>query len=645
MALILGLDIGTHSVTGAVFAGGPKKFRLVDFFREEIERGDTSPTLPPKGDGAAPAEFVPPPSLEEVIQKVLTDKGLLGSEVVVAVDAKDCIIREIPVQFTRDEQIEKVIPYSAEEFLPTIQVEDVVLDYVKVGEQNGKSTVVLFALRNDVLEQRLALLKRIDVDPVAVDLDAAALFNAFALTPLYDAKKSALLVDMGATSTKIVLVENGRLSKVRAFRSTARALGPERLIAQPAGVGAGVDGGRGSGGDSEPLFGEYSIEARFKEIEEALRKLEPPIPGPAGDDLDLSAPIAILSDEDYARVQGEEAGSPPDGQPPAPGRASAGAEAPPAPGNGRSNGNDFRAYLERLGIEVQRTLASTRAQVELICLTGGWSAREEATRYFTEEFDVETIQIDFGDSIETDLDTERMAEVSRFGAVAVGLAVKELGVDRCELDFRKGRFRYEHRFAKLKLPLLVASILCFVFFLQLAFWSYHEYQRLNELAEGYDQKSAETYQAFFEKPVAEGRDPLLAAKDQVKKWSGRGLEGVGKVLPYKPVLKNVAEVLDSAKNDLRDIFRLRQMTLDFKVKPKTGAGGKKTGGLVQVTDSSMEVWTKNDNGNFILEKKFTKEPISKYFDAKCNRTNLTGDFPYKVIVTLTPKASALKQLE
>ena len=654
MALVLGLDIGAHSVTGAVFAGNPKKFRLVDFFTEEIPTLEVGfDPLKPKSD-TLPQELSTPLSLEELIQKILTERGLKGADVVAAVDAKDCIIRDIPVQFTREEQIEKVIPFTAEEFLPTINVEEVILEWLKVGEANGKSTVVLFALRNDVVESRLNLLKKVEIDPIALDVDVAAMFNAFALTPVHDPKKSTLLIDMGGTSTKIVLVEEGRMKKVRAFRSSARVLGPERLLAQPVGVGSGSgssSGGIATLGDAEPLFSDYSIESRFKEIEDALRKLEPAGTDALLDAFDESTPIAILSDEDYARVQAMAA----EGKASAPPIRLAEPDANPftdrlrppsdAPGPSRGNGNgDFRGYLERIGIEVQRTLASSRAQVDLICLTGGMSGRDEAVRYFNEEFDVETIQLDFGDSIESDLDATKMLEVSRFGAVAVGLAVKELGGDRTGLDFRKGRFRYEHRFSKLKLPLLVLSVLCFAFFLQTAFWSYHEYRTLNETADNYNKLSRDSYKAFFfNKPVTEGRDPLAAAKEQLGKWSGKGLVGVGKVLPFADSVANVAEVLEAARHDLGDLFRIRNMNFDFKVKMRNIQGSSKktepVGG-----DSTLEVMTKSDNGFSILERAFNKpDKGSKVFDAKSQSKKVLED--YQVNLTLTPKKAALSQLE
>src|SRR5262245_35651106 len=227
MALVVGLDIGTRSLTGAVFAGTAKKIRLIDFFREEIRTLDSAkPTVGPgaraeNGQDAAATdalnELAGPLSIEELIQKVLTERNLKAADVVVALDAKDCIIREIPVAFTRDEQIAKVIPFEAENYLPTLNVEDIILEYLKVAEFAGKSQVVLFGMRQDIIESRLGMLKRVDVDPVALDLDATALFNAFSATPIYNPAKSTLLVDMGGTSTKIVLVEGGGLKKVRAF--------------------------------------------------------------------------------------------------------------------------------------------------------------------------------------------------------------------------------------------------------------------------------------------------------------------------------------------------------------------------------------------------------------------------------------------
>jgi Tfp pilus assembly PilM family ATPase len=129
MQQIVGLDIGTRTITGAVFSGSAKKYRLVDFFVEEVQAMGDAPQGPS-------GEFVPLLSLDEILQKLATEKGLKDATVVVNVDTKDCIIREFSVPFTKDEQIRKMIAFEAEEHFHTLDVENVVLEYLKVGEAN-----------------------------------------------------------------------------------------------------------------------------------------------------------------------------------------------------------------------------------------------------------------------------------------------------------------------------------------------------------------------------------------------------------------------------------------------------------------------------------------------------------------------------
>ena len=138
-------------MTGAVIAGTASKFRLVDFFTEKI------PTLGTETHGPS-GEYIPPLSLEEFIQKTLADRNLEFSEVVAAVESQDCVIRQFPVPFVRDEQIRKVISFEAENYFPIFSMDQVVLEYMKVGESGGKSHLIVAALRNEVIESRLGTL-------------------------------------------------------------------------------------------------------------------------------------------------------------------------------------------------------------------------------------------------------------------------------------------------------------------------------------------------------------------------------------------------------------------------------------------------------------------------------------------------------
>ena len=628
MALVVGLDIGTRTLTGVVMAGTSRKYRLVDFFVEEfpsIDLGDVSVSRGGEESPEVNDDLDMPLSREEFIQKVLRDRRLEGAEIVTALDAKDCGIRELPVPFTREEQIEKTVAFEAEQHFLAFDLDDIVLEWLKIGESNGRSQLVVFAARNESVVDHLETLSRAEVDPAAVDLDATALANAFCFAPYYDETKSALLIDMGATSTKIVLMQGGELKKVRALRTGAATLDRRRMVAELAGGSEATAGGGESGG-----FDDSSIEARLQEIEDALRRLEPVaseefdvgVDAPLGD-----APIAILSDEDYERVREKE-----------------GAATETAPSGdvspltaGAEEGFDYREYLRQIGTEIQRTFATAQldAPIELICLCGGLSRRDEAKRFFQEQFDIDTVELSFGDALPMDVSSRKAVDLGAEGAVAVGLAAKGVGLDRLKVDFRKGPFRYEHRFEKLRYPLLNCAIFCFLVFMQTAYWSFHTYQENRQLAEGYEKRNVEAYEEFFEKKVTKGRDPLRSANAQIKRWQDGGLGNIGRYLPFEKVIDDFSKVLDSTNLH----FRIKNMNFALELKKRGKRGKRGTTGWSGGKSSCALVLEGQASGH-LVETKFN-DRASRYFDAS-STSKPTKDGRYSVNLSLTVKDSVLQ---
>ena len=47
-------------------------------------------------------DYIPPMSVGELLARIVEERKLKGLDTVTAVDAKDCIMREISVPFTRD---------------------------------------------------------------------------------------------------------------------------------------------------------------------------------------------------------------------------------------------------------------------------------------------------------------------------------------------------------------------------------------------------------------------------------------------------------------------------------------------------------------------------------------------------------------
>ncbi len=619
MAFVVGLDLGTRSLKGAVFEGNARKFRLVDVFSEEIPTLDAQSVSIGKDlevEAEAPDDLETPLSLDELIAKVLRERNLTGAEIVCALDSKDCGIRECSVPFLKDEQIERTVAFEAEHYFHAFEIEDVTLEWVKIGERAETSQLSLFAAPNDAIATRLGLLKSAGVDPVALDLDAGALINAFAATPYFDETKNALLLDLGATSTKIVLLEGGRIKKVRALRTGAARLDPARMLAQPAAVAAG-----GEPLADEAPFGDLSIEQRFQEIEDALRRLDPvgsvdlePPDDPGGD-----APIAIVSDEEYQRLEPEER------------RAQ---EEALLDGRGEF---DYGEYLLRVGTEVQRTLITTQLDggLDLICLTGGMSRGDETKRFFQDEFDVETVDLEFGESLPSSLPPERLRDAGAEAAIAVGLGLKVLGTDRSTLDFRKGQFRFEHRFDRLRFPLLNCAVLAFLAFLQLAYVSLLDYQREKNYATRYQQETAAVYKTFFEKDLTPGRSAVRAADAQRKIWEQGGAGDVGRFLPFVEVVRDISNSL--ATTNL--YFTVTSYDLKLRLRPSSRSSGRNKTKVWIGEDTKIDLVVDRSDANLEIEKAFrTKSGI---FSAS-TRAKKEGE-TWKVFLTLTPKVSYLRK--
>ena len=673
MSLVVGLDIGSKTVSGAVFNGSAKKFRLVDFFTEEI------PSLT-SGDYDEDGDYMAPLSIWEHIDRILTDRQLKGAEIITAVDTKDCVVREISVPFLRDEQIRKTVFFEAESHFTGFDLESTVLEYIKVGEFNEKSQLVLAALRDEVIESHLGGLKEIGVDPAHIDLDSAALFNAYARSPLFDETRSSLLIDMGATSTKILLVENGRLKKLRSLRLETAILDPSRQIAEPVGVGSagdGADTGLGDAGTSTPDkdkeadgagFLRFSIEERFQEIEDALKLLDTSAPGSGEQDGDV--PIAILSDEEYDLFRDEEDGpgtaSPAAGGEDdlaellARGRGAGDTESGDTEGDDESTREygsrfpgaapsdrvfDYAEYLQRISIEIQRSFAGVRLEspIDLICLTGGMSRRDDARHFFTQEFDVETVPLEFGDEIPNELPPRQQELLGTEGSVAVGLGLKALGGDRLGLDFRKGPYRYEHKFERVKVPLLVASLLLFVLFLQATFWAFHDWKKETRRLDSYKARNLAIYSEFFsEKPKG---TPWASANKQKRAWEGKGAGDVGRYLDSAEVIADLSNVM----KDSNLLFAIKRLDFKFGVTMRAGKKSAKKGDKgkskrvlePRAEKSSLELETAQSDGVTVLERKF-RDATSKVFTASGSATPLKGD-RFKLDLTLEVKDSKLKE--
>lgn len=325
-----------------------------------------------------------------------------------ALPAEQCILREISVPFEQDEQIRKTVRFEFEPHLHSGAIEDVVLDFLKTGPARSGTRLLVIAATKDTIRDRLSFLQQAGVDPLHLDVDVASLFNVAKEAGVFEEHPNCLIIDIGARTTKAVSVRGGQLRVARSIRLGAR--GAQREVERQL---------------------EGDADAATRAIEDSSRTAALAEPPRAGT-VEIVNSVREIEAEVARAVQDD--------------------------------------FLSRVLRETQRSLPATGSDQPMtrVFLTGGGSRHPRARERIAEHFGVEVVDLPVLSALTHDLPPSEAANVAASGAVAVGTALKVLGIDHGGLDLRKDEFRYSRVFDRVKVAL--AAGVTILFFGVFLFW-------------------------------------------------------------------------------------------------------------------------------------------------------------------------------
>lgn len=153
--------------------------------------------------------------LTDIVRQLFGDNNLPRDNVVVAFNGSDAMLREVSLPFQDENRIRKTIKFEVEEALP-IPVESCVVDYYVGRTVDNKTNVLVAAVAKERISDLLEILNSCGIDPVAVELDAAALVNAAAWLRVLDT--CSVIVDIGSQFTRAVVCD-GQVIFWRVFRT------------------------------------------------------------------------------------------------------------------------------------------------------------------------------------------------------------------------------------------------------------------------------------------------------------------------------------------------------------------------------------------------------------------------------------------
>ncbi len=199
----VGIEVNGNAVRVAVVEGGGRGGKLIAFHEQPI---DSDPKKPVDEAAAEALKFA-----------LAAVKGK-GGRIAGSLDSGDALVRELTLPFTSEDQIRKTYRFELESQIHNYSIEDLVCDYFTIGATDKSSTILAAAVPRAIVEKRLAVFTKAGVDPAALDLDVAALFNAISHAGAVDTDDPFLIVYGTARFTKIILVEKRRPRSLRTIR-------------------------------------------------------------------------------------------------------------------------------------------------------------------------------------------------------------------------------------------------------------------------------------------------------------------------------------------------------------------------------------------------------------------------------------------
>jgi type IV pilus assembly protein PilM len=195
---VIGLDIGSSAI------------KLVEAEKKRsgwVVRNFTSLALPE--DTIVDGEIVNHAAVVEAIKSILKEASTRSKMVATSVAGSSVIIKHISIPKTAPKEIEDQVYWEAEQYIP-FDMKEISLDFEVVQEDmgDGKMDILLVAAKKDFIEKRLAAVRECGLTPMVLDIDVLALANVFWENYEMTPDNAVILVDVGASLTKINIVSS-----------------------------------------------------------------------------------------------------------------------------------------------------------------------------------------------------------------------------------------------------------------------------------------------------------------------------------------------------------------------------------------------------------------------------------------------------
>ncbi len=197
MQRILALDIGASSIKLGEFT------TLKSGGLELVKFGVAPLLVDPQSDGDRIPQIV------TTIKEIMQERAIKPGPVLLSVSGQSVFSRFVKLPPVDKEKVYQIILYEAQQNVP-FPIHEVVWDYQLIGRGEGDLDVMLAAIKADIIVQLTDAVEQAGLQTDLVDVAPMALYNAVRFN-YSDAQGCVLVIDIGARSTDLIFMEEGRV--------------------------------------------------------------------------------------------------------------------------------------------------------------------------------------------------------------------------------------------------------------------------------------------------------------------------------------------------------------------------------------------------------------------------------------------------
>lgn len=217
----LGVDIGSSSIKLAQLRKEKERALLETYGELSLAKYS-----PPDGGGVVGRSArLLESKLIEALKDLMREAQVKATKAIVSIPLKDSFLTTMDLPELADADMKEAVPYEARKYIP-IPLSEVVLDWrilppkseeqksVSIGSAKKKfRTVLLAAVPRESILKYKSVLEKAGLEVAALEIEAFS----FARAALRRDLGTALIVDIGASSVKLALVDGGVVRAAHSF--------------------------------------------------------------------------------------------------------------------------------------------------------------------------------------------------------------------------------------------------------------------------------------------------------------------------------------------------------------------------------------------------------------------------------------------